>query len=319
MGSHAELQAETACPRLALIECVLTASLLELLFYVSSCCPERSKVFSRVVYRRIGVATTFSPRFLAVLAEAARISRLFDSPLHLIHAAEEKPEKLSRFKAALQVLDLPAGSPIHFEHGEPSEAILRVQSENQIDLLIAGALEQESLHRNFTGDVARKLLVQAPCDLLLFVEPDERAVPPAQIYVAIPDFSPFSRETFLRSTAFAEKIGAQEVILLHVQSTFAEAKEKALGHEPPSVEDALAEWTSDRPTSKLSLDTHSMRGNTGFTACEYIQSSQANLLVLPSHIGHPTLPVFAPVLDWIIQVIPTNLWVMRQVGATVSV
>ena len=270
------------------------------------------------MYRRIGVATTFSPRFLAVLAEAARISRLFDSPLHLIHAAEEEPEKLSRFKAALQVLDLPDVSPIHFERGEASAAILRVQNEYQIDLLIAGALERESLHRNFTGDVARKLLVQAPCDLLLFVEPDEQAVPPAQIFVAIPDFSPFSRETFLRSTAFAEKIGAKEVMLLHVQSTFAEAKEKALGNEPPSVEDALNEWMSDRQT-QLSLDSHSMRGNTGFTACEYIQSSDAKLLVLPSHIGHPNLPVFAPVLDWIIQVIPTNLWVMRQVGATVSV
>jgi nucleotide-binding universal stress UspA family protein len=271
------------------------------------------------VYRRIGVATTFSPRFLAVLAEAARISRLFDSPLHLIHAAEEQPEKLSRFQAAMQVLDLPLDSPIHFEGGEPSAAILKVQSENQIDLLIAGALERESLHRNFTGDVARKLLVGAPCDLLLFVEPQEEAVPPAQIFVAIPDFSPFSREAFLRSTEFAEKIGAQEVTLLHVQSTFAEAKEKALGNEPPSVEDALTEWTNDLPTSAVNLDSHAVRGNTGFTACEYIQSSEANLLVLPSHLGHPTLPVFAPVLDWIIQVIPTNLWVMRQVGAPVSV
>ena len=270
------------------------------------------------MYRRIGVATTFSPRFLAVLAEAARISRLFDSPLHLIHAAEEQPDKLSRFKAALQVLDLPPGSPIHFEGGEPSEAILKVQSEHQIDLLIAGALERESLHRNFTGDVARRLLVQAPCVLLLFVEPEERAVPPAQIFVAIPDFSPFSRETFLKSTAFAEKIGAQEVTLLHVQSTFAEAKEKALGNEPPSVEDALAEWTSERQT-RVSLDSRAIRGNTGFTACDYIQSSQANLLVLPSHLGHPNLPAFAPVLDWIIQVIPTNLWVMRKVGAPVSV
>jgi nucleotide-binding universal stress UspA family protein len=270
------------------------------------------------VYRRIGVATTFSPRFLAVLAEAARISRLFDSPLHLIHAAEEAPDKLSRFKAALDVLDLPPESPIHFKGGDPSEAILRVQSEYQIDLLIAGALEHESLHRNFTGDVARKLLVQAPCDLLLFVEPEERAVSPAQIFVAIPDFGPFSRQTFLRSTDFAEKIGAKEVTLIHVQSTFAEVKEKALGNEPPSVEDALADWMSDRQTS-VSLDSHAVRGNTGFTACEYIQSSDANLLVLPSHIGHPTLPVFAPVLDWIIQVIPTNLWVMRQVGATVSV
>jgi nucleotide-binding universal stress UspA family protein len=271
------------------------------------------------VYRRIGVATTFSPRFLAVLAEAARISRLFDSPLHLIHAAEEAPDKVSRFKAALQVLDLPPGSPIHFERGEPAEAILRVQSEQQIELLVAGALEQESLHRNFTGDVARKLLVEAPCDLLLFVEPEEQAVPPRQIFVAIPDFSPFSRQTFLRSTEFAEKVGAQEVTLLLVQSTFTEAKAKALGNEPPSVEDALNDWTRDHQTLKVNLDSHSVRGNTGFTACEYVQSSKANLLVLPSHLGHPNLPVFAPVLDWIIQVIPTNLWVMRQVGEPVSV
>lgn len=271
------------------------------------------------MYRRIGVATTFSPRFLAVLAEAARISRLFEGPLHLIHAAEEAPEKLARFKAALDVLDLPPGSPIHFQCGEPAAAILRVQNEQQIDLLIAGALEHESLHRNFTGDVARKLLIEAPCDLLLFVEPEESTAPLEQIFVAIPDFSPFSRETFLRSTAFAEKLGAKELTLLHVQSTFAEAKEKALGNEPPSVEDALNDWASEHQTSKVNLDSHSVRGNTGFTACEFIQSSKANLLVLPSHIGHPNLPVFASVLDWIIQVIPTNLWVIRQVSKPVSV
>ena len=270
------------------------------------------------MYRRVGVATTFSPRFLAVLAEAARISRLFDIPLHLIHAAEEEPGKLERFKAALHSLDLPPGSPIHFERGEPAEAILRLQNEQEIDLLIAGALERESLHRNFTGDVARTLLREAPCDLLLFVEPTEQAVPPAQVFVAVPDFSPFSRQTFLRSADFAEKIGAQELTLLHVQSTFTEAKEKALGNDPLSVEDTLTDWMRGRRTSKLSLESHSVRGNTGFTACEFIQSSDANLLVLPSNLGHPNLPVFAPVLDWIIQVIPTNLWVIRQVGEPVS-
>ncbi|MBV8814663.1 MAG: universal stress protein [Verrucomicrobia bacterium] len=271
------------------------------------------------VYRRVGVATAFSPRFLAVLAEAARISRLFESPLHLIHAAAEEPEKLGRLKDALHTLELPSESPIHFERGEPAEAILRVQNQHRIDLLIAGAMERETVHRNFTGDVARTLLREAPCDLLLFVDPREDAQPPAQIFVAIPDFTPLSREAFLRTTAFAEKVGAQELTLLHVQSTFAEAKEKALGNEPRSVEDALDDWTQNRHQSSLNLETHSVRGNTGFTACEFIQASAANLLVLPSHLGHPNHPVFAPVLDWIMQVIPTNLWVIRQVSECVTV
>jgi len=149
------------------------------------------------VYRRAGVATTFSPRFRDVLAEAGRISDLFDVPLHLIHAAEESSDKVERFRGTLRSLKLSEDAPIHFQAGSPSEAILNVLSAQQIDLLIAGALEQESVHRNFTGDVARSLLREAPCDLFLFVEPKEGAPPPEYVFVAIPDFTPFSRQVLV--------------------------------------------------------------------------------------------------------------------------
>jgi hypothetical protein len=62
----------------------------------------------------------------------------------------------------------------------------------------------------------------------------------------------------------------------------------------------------------LELDYHLLRGNTGFTACEFIQSSGTDLVVMPSQMPSPDQPVFAPALDWIIQVIPGNLWVIRQ-------
>jgi hypothetical protein len=164
-----------------------------------------------------------------VLAEAGRISDLFDVPLHLIHAAEETSDKVERFRGTLRSLKLSEDAPIHFQAGSPSEAILNVLSAQQIDLLIAGALEQESVHRNFTGDVARSLLREAPCDLFLFVEPKEGAPPPGHVFVAIPDFTPFSRQVSQRGANLAERIGAKRLTLLHVQTTFAEAKEKALG------------------------------------------------------------------------------------------
>jgi nucleotide-binding universal stress UspA family protein len=265
------------------------------------------------VYRRAGVATTFSPRFRDVLAEAGRVSDLFQIPLHLIHAAEESPDKIERFRGTLRSLKLPEEAPIHFQTGEPSRAILDVQSEQQIDLLIAGALEQESVHRNFTGDVARVLLREAACDLFLFVEPKEEVRPPEHLFVAIPDFAPFSHEVFHRSTDFAERIGAKKLTLLHVQTTFAEAKEKALGGDAPSSQQNLEALAKKSGCSTVEVDTHSVRGNTGFTACEFIQSNGADLLVLPSQIGTPDRPIFAPALDWIIQVIPTNVWVIRQI------
>lgn len=265
------------------------------------------------MYRRAGVATTFSPRFRDVLAEAGRISGLFKVPLHLIHAAEETPDKVERFRETLRSLELPEDAPIHFQVGQPSEAILSVQSMEQIDLLIAGALEQESVHRNFTGDVARSLLREAPCDLFLFVEPKESDTPPDHVFVAIPDFTPFSRQVLQQSADLAERVGAKKLMLLHVQTTFAEAKEKALGADAPSAQENLEALAAELPSKKLEIDTHAVRGNTGFTACEFIQSNGADLLVMPSRIGEPGHPTFAPALDWIIQVIPTNVWVIRQV------
>jgi nucleotide-binding universal stress UspA family protein len=266
------------------------------------------------VYRRAGVATTFSPRFRDVLAEAGRISDLFEVPLHLIHAAEESSDKVERFRETLRSLELSENAPIHFQAGQPSEAILNVQAQQQIDLLIAGALEQESVHRNFTGDVARTLLREAPCDLFLFVEPKEGAKPPEHVFVALPDFSPFSRQVSQRGTDLAERIGAKNLTLLHVQTTFAEAKEKALGSDVPSAQQNLEALAEKSASKALEIDTHSVRGNTGFTACEFIQSNGADLLILPSRIGEPGQPIFAPALDWIIQVIPTNVWVIRQVA-----
>ena len=54
----------------------------------------------------------------------------------------------------------------------------------------------------------------------------------------------------------------------------------------------------------MELDYHLLRGNTGFTACEFIQSSGTNLVVMPSQMPAADQTVFAPALDWIIQVIP---------------
>jgi nucleotide-binding universal stress UspA family protein len=264
------------------------------------------------VYRRSGVATTFSPRFLAVLSEAGRIAQALGASLELIHADNYEAQKEERFREALSQLKLPENAVIHFEPGDPAESILQVRQAANLDLLMAGALERESVHRNFTGNVARELLRRAPCDLFLFVEPNEEPRPMASIYVAIPDFLETSRQVFHQALDLAEKVGTEEVTVLLIQTTFAEAKEKALGNDVASPEESWNAFVQERTETSVSLDFHLIRGNTGFTAFEYLQSSGANLLVVPSERTPSGEPVFAPVLDWIIQVIPTNLWVIRE-------
>jgi nucleotide-binding universal stress UspA family protein len=256
---------------------------------------------------------------MAVLAEAGRISRSLSAPLYLIHADGFDSEKEERFRAALRKLMLDDRARIHFESGEPSEAILKAQREENIDLLVAGAMETETAHRNFTGDVARELLRRAPCDLLLYTEPKEEPKPPEGILVTIPDFSDLSRYVFHRAVSVAERNGSKHVTILYVQTTFAEAKEKALRSDSPSPEESLQSLLCARGSSNLELDYHLLRGNTGFTACEFIQASGTDLVVMPSRMPSANQSTFASALDWIIQVIPANLWVVRNVDPSDTV
>jgi nucleotide-binding universal stress UspA family protein len=181
---------------------------------------------------------------------------------------------------------------------------------------VAGAMETETVHRNFTGNIARELLRHAPCDLLLFTEPSEQPKPPETLIVTIPDFSELSSNAFKRAVTLAERNGSRHLTVLYVQTTFAEAKEKALGAETPPAEDFLQKLLQNEEGRKLELDYHILRGNTGFTACEFIQSSGTDLVVMPSQMPAVDRPTFTPALDWVIQVIPANLWVIRNIEGT---
>src|SRR4030095_6791977 len=94
-------------------------------------------------YKTIAVATTFSPRFKQVLAEAKRIRDRFSADLRLIYVGERNEETAKKFSHTLAQLQLPLDSKIYYEKGDSSEAILRVVTREKIDLIVAGALEKE--------------------------------------------------------------------------------------------------------------------------------------------------------------------------------
>src|SRR6202795_3649738 len=83
-------------------------------------------------YKTIAVATTFSPRFKHVLAEAKRIRDRFGAELHLIYVGRRNEETSRRFSDVLAELELPADSPIHYEEGDPAEAILAALARENI-------------------------------------------------------------------------------------------------------------------------------------------------------------------------------------------
>src|SRR5215475_547440 len=128
-------------------------------------------------YKTIAVATTFSPRFKPVLAEAKRIRDRFSADLHLIHVGRQNGETPRKFGEILAELELPADSPIHYEEGDPAEAILAALARERIDMLVAGALEKEIVLHPFLGNVARRLVREANCSVMLFTRPQKNPKP----------------------------------------------------------------------------------------------------------------------------------------------
>lgn len=251
------------------------------------------------------IASTFSPRFRAVIAEADRMARMFGARLSVLHAGERSDEKVAKFHAAFAELGRDEVD-IYWCLGEtPAEALVDAASSEYFDLLIAGAIDQPNDFRNFTGNVVRELLMRAPCDLLLIPSPREEA---AEKYTACLMVEAHRPRWHAARMALAS-IRPESIAVLAAESPFARAREAALGNEPAASEmdvlcASLEEITED-------VDVRTVQSNTGFTLCDIVQEAAPDFLLVEAE-WKDRKRVLPPHLDWLNQVIPARLFLLGK-------
>lgn len=268
-------------------------------------------------YRTVAVASTFSPRFVQVLAEAKRIRDRLCQQLHLIYVGQRDEGTREKFAAALRELELPADSPIHYQEGDPALAILAAASSNEIDLIVAGALEKEAVLRQFLGDVARRLVRESSCSVMLFTKPEQIPQPFCRI-VLVAEYSDHGRAALHKALRLAELEQCEKLIVVRLYTTFDEARAKARekppenGCEGPRTleeeEVALEEFIDSAGQTEVPIEARCIRGNTGYAVLDFVQSVDAMMLVVPDNPDVPGLPTH---IEWVTDVIPCNLWVIR--------
>lgn len=269
-------------------------------------------------YKTIAAATTFSPRFKQVLAEAKRIRDRFSADLHLIHVGRRNEETPRKFGEVLAELDLPADSPIHYEEGDPAEAILGALAREKIDMLVAGALEKEIVLHPFLGNVARRLVREARCSVILFTHPEKNPKPLRRI-VFIADHSEKRLAALKTTLLLAEAESCERLYVIEIMTAFDEARasiaDDATGtptHGSNShEEDALEELVLAAGTTEVPIETRFIRGATGLAASDFVRSVEADLLVVPLPNSDRTVQKLPSNFAWISDVIPCNLWVIR--------
>ena len=272
-------------------------------------------------YRTVAVASTFSPRFLQVLAEGKRVRDRLCQQLQLIYVGQRDDETTSKFASAFLQLELPEDSAIHYQMGDdPAVAILEAARANEIDLLVAGALEKEVVLRPFLGNVARTLVRKADCSVILFTKPEAEPKPFCRI-VFLAEYSDHGRTALLKALRLAALEECEKLFVIRVYTTFDEARAKARTDAPEigsegartleEEEIALERFIDSAGATDVPIEARCIRGNTGYAALDFIQAVDAALLAVPvdpEACGEEGLPAH---VAWVTDVIPCNLWVIR--------
>ena len=269
-------------------------------------------------YKTIAVATTFSPRFGQVLAEAKRIRERFSADLHLIYAGKRNEETAKKFQDALAQLQLPTDSTVHYEEGDPAEAILRTLAREKIDIVVAGALEKELVLHPFLGNVARRLVRESPCSVILFTNPEIKPKPLRRI-VFITDYSEHGLTGLKTTLPLAEAESCERLYAIRIITAFDEARasiqantERQKKPGPGDDEEgALEQFVLSAGATEVPIEARCVRGNTGLVASDFVQSVKADLLVVPLQKSSETSQPLPSNIAWITDVIPCNLWVIR--------
>jgi len=269
-------------------------------------------------YKTIAVASTFSPRFKQVLAEAKRIRDRLVSDLHVIYVGERNEETAKKFGDAFAQLQLPGNSTIHYEQGEPADAILRVLVKHKIDMIVAGALEKEIVLHRFLGNVARRLVREAACSVMLFTRPEVKPRSLRRI-VFVADYSDHALQALKTALPLASVESCERLYVIRIITTFDEARasrraDAGNGDKPKSDEDeeaALEKFVLSAGATEVPIETRCIRGNTGLAASDFAQSVEADLLVVPVETNEDASRQLPNNIAWITDVIPCNLWVIR--------
>lgn len=271
-----------------------------------------------IPYNAVAVASAFSPRFKQVLAEAKRIRERFSADLHLIYAGERNEEIAKKFSDALAQLELPLDSKIHYEKGDPADAILRALAREKIDVIVAGALEKEVVLHPFLGNVARRLVREAPCSVMLFTTPAAKPKPLRRI-VFVADYSDTRLDALKRTLAFAAAESSERLYVIRIITTFDQARASIHGNPrkrskpngDDDEEEALEKFVLSAGATDVPIEARCIRGNTGLAASDFVQSIKADLLVVPLQKESGGTQQLPSNIAWVTDVIPCNLWVIR--------
>ena len=269
----------------------------------------------------IGVA--FSPNLKPNIFEAVRLANMFDAELVGVHVGKKTEQKITDLNALLKEADtLNKSFKVIWQKGKPVDVILQTCTNQNIDLLILGALQKENLFKYYVGSIARKITRKAPCSVLLLIKPSVARVTCKHIVVnGLSDNR--TKETIKTSFFITKKLNCKKITIveeikqeeLHVKINDDTslrraniAKERIKNREDRRVKSILKEIDC----SSLSVKTQSIFGKRGYSIGHYAKVKRADLLVMNAPTKSGLLDrIFPHDIEYILSELPTDVLIVR--------
>jgi nucleotide-binding universal stress UspA family protein len=272
-----------------------------------------------LVFKKIGIAIAFSPRLEALIAEAAKMQIGLKSELVFIHVGNKSEEDIKTLNEYLEKYDLLNNSKLIWQEGETVETILNICNEEQLDLLVAGALEKESLIKYIMGSVARKLSRKIKCSMLMLTEPKIESSPINYIVVEGSN-NPKTENTIAVAIEIAKAFKVKNVDVIQEtdlnkavlirsdefkENEVAKHKENLIEEEDKRLNYILS--CNDCGDLKINIDR--IEGKPGYIISKYAREHHADLLILNSPDRKLNLidRVFPTDIEFALADLPCNL------------
>ena len=276
-------------------------------------------------FKKLGLAITFSPNAVSLLKTAKRMKNSYAAELCLIHVGENSESSEAKMKELLSAAGIEENSvDLVWKKGDPAKEIINICDENNIDLLIAGALEKESMLKYYIGSVARTIMRETHCSILILTHPDDTPEPFKKC-CALVEYSELGEQAIKTAHEFAKLEHSDELVLIKEfqipglavtisESGSTEEAEQKRSDWQNEEEMKLKVFANEMNISDVNFKTVCVYGKQGWAASSFVSENNGDILVVPSPASKLRLfdRIFQHDLEFILKQLPCALLIVRE-------
>lgn len=275
------------------------------------------------MYQKIALAIAFSPRMEALIAEAKRLTEIFESDLILIHVGVKTDELESKLSEILLEQGFNARSvKTIWKEGKPTKMILLACEEEKVDLLMLGALKKEGLLTYYLGSVARKVIRKSHCSVLTLIDPLINPIKFSKVVINGTQLE-VTPKVIAQGLKFCQGEGATQIHILNEiklyglqMATAGEGSEDEVSNTRRKLVQEEIRYVQEildgLDQSGLKINIKVTAGKWAVELVRYCEAINADLLIMGDERGYTFIDrLFPHDLEEILSELPCNLLIVK--------